>query len=192
MDMKKLDRVIKKIWKNELQNDFKNNLILNEDTLKNALYHHLRTYFEKDKTFKDLFIFTECYHYGFYEIGYRPDLIIAIKDHKNKSTYKDIRINDVIAIFELKYKSEKCSNIEDEIYHDFDKFKLYKNIYPNCQFYNMAISLGDFNRPAWLDKKSTNHWANGCVTELIAYEPKNELDFQIYSYNGMNEDLNTK
>lgn len=173
MDMKKLDRVIKEIWKNELQNDFKNNLILNEDTLKNALYHHLRAHFEKDKSFSDLLIFTECNDYEFFNLKYRPNLIIATKNHEKKSTYKDIHINDVIAIFELKYKSDNCFKVEDKIYHDFDKLKSYKNIYPNCQFYNMAITLGDFDRAEWLDINE-DEWAIGCVTELIAYEPNNK------------------
>lgn len=192
MNTEKLDRIIKGIWMNELQSDYRNDLILNEDTLKNALYYHLRTHFEKDSEFNDLFIFTECNDYGFCEMGCRPDLVIATKDYSKESNYKRIYIDEVLAVFELKYKAENCYNAADKIYCDFSKFKAYKSLYPNSQFYNIAVTLGDFNRPAWLDKRQTNNWADGCVTELIAYEPGGALAFQIYSYNHMNEDLNTK
>lgn len=191
MNMNKLDRVIKEIWINELQKDFRKGLILNEDTLKNALYFHLRTHFGKDDSFKDLLIFTECNNFGFSDISHRPDLIIAKKNIANEPNYKDKK---VLAVFELKYKSSMCYAVESEIYNDLHKMKDYKSTedFKNCQFYNMAITLGDFNRPNWLDKKATNNWAKGCVTELNAYEPNGILEFQIYSYNGMNEDLNTE
>lgn len=88
-----LDRKIKKIWKNNIQTDYDNGLILNEDTLKNALYFHLRTYFEGNTNFETLCIYTECTEYGFSSLSYRPDMIIV-----DKNTDK------IVAVFELKYK----------------------------------------------------------------------------------------
>ena len=45
--IKKLDTTIKKIWIEDVADDYDRNLILNEDTLKNVLYFYLRTCFEK-------------------------------------------------------------------------------------------------------------------------------------------------
>ncbi len=77
MNIKKLDKVIKNIWLEDIKDDYEHNLILNEDTLKNALYFHLRTYFENTPEFYDLCIFTECTDYGFSSLSYRPDMIIV-------------------------------------------------------------------------------------------------------------------
>lgn len=75
--MKTLDKIIKNIWINNIQTDYGNGLILNEDTLKNTLYFHLRTYFESNTSFKNLYIYTECTEYGFSSLSYRPDMIIV-------------------------------------------------------------------------------------------------------------------
>lgn len=58
MNIKQLDKEIKAIWVKNIQVDYDNGLILNEDTLKNALYFHLRTYFENNTNFKNLCIYT--------------------------------------------------------------------------------------------------------------------------------------
>ena len=40
--MRIIDEAIKSIWVNEIRNDYENRRLLKEDTLKNALYFHLR------------------------------------------------------------------------------------------------------------------------------------------------------
>lgn len=38
-----IDRVIKEVWVLNISKDYKSFFLLKEDTLKNALYYHLRT-----------------------------------------------------------------------------------------------------------------------------------------------------
>ena len=193
MLIEKLDRVIKSVWLNEIYCDFLSCKILNEDTLKNSIYYHLRTNFNYDINLKDLLIYTECTHYDFKkDLNYIPDIIIATKDFTKTPNYNDCYINDVIAILELKYKSKNCYRVDKLVYNDYDKLHKYKSLYPNAQLYNCAITLGDFDRAEWLDKEETNQWAKNCVTELNAYEPNEKIEFQVFSYNNMNKDLNTK
>ncbi len=172
--IKKLDTVIKKVWKKDIANDYKHNLILNEDTLKNVLYFYLRTCFKTTPELENFCIFTECTEYGFSKLNYTPDMVIV-----------DKLTNKIVAIFELKYKSRNCYQVEDLVKHDFYKLKDYMNIpdiiHSNCQYYVAAITLGEFNRANWLDGRSK--WARSKVVELIAYEPNGVIDFQVVSHN---------
>lgn len=45
--MERLNEIIKSVWDNKIENDFRNSCILNEDTLKNAFYCHLRNEMER-------------------------------------------------------------------------------------------------------------------------------------------------
>ncbi len=172
--IKKLDTTIKMIWEKDVANDYDHNLILNEDTLKNALYFHLRTCFEKTPELEDFCIFTECTHYGFSALNYTPDMVIV-----------DIKTDKIVAVFELKYKSRDCHYVEDLVYYDIRKLKDYMNtldtLHIDCQLYITAITLGDFNRPNWLDGRSK--WAKEKVTELIAYEPQGLIEFTVIPHN---------
>ncbi len=172
--IKSLDTIIKKIWTENVSDDYKLNLILNEDTLKNVLYFYLRNCFENNSELKDFCIFTECTHYGFSTLGYTPDMVVV-----------DTKTDKVVAVFELKYKSRNCSNVVDLVKFDFYKMKEYMNsldtVHKNCQYYIAAITLGDFDRANWLDGRSK--WAQGKVVELIAYEPNGVIDFQVIAHN---------
>lgn len=54
-----IDEAIKSIWVNEIRNDYENRRLLKEDTLKNALYFHLRNRIGWLCDECDLRIFTE-------------------------------------------------------------------------------------------------------------------------------------
>ena len=172
--IKKLDTTIKKIWKESVADDYKHNLILNEDTLKNVLYFYLRSYFEKTPEFEDFCIFTECTHYGFSALNYTPDMIVV-----------DTKTDKIVAVFELKYKARNCYRVEDLVKYDFDKLKKYirslDTVHSECQYYIAAITLGEFNRANWLDGKSK--WATGKVAELIADESEGQIKFQVIPHN---------
>ena len=174
MRIKELDKIIKTIWLTNIRTDYDNGLILNEDTLKNTLYFHLRTYFEDNTRFKNLCIYTECTEYGFSSLSYRPDMIII-----------DKKTDKIVAVFELKYKSRNCHRVEDLVYHDFHKLKEYidtlDTVHSECQYYIAAITLGEFDRANWLDGRSK--WANGKVAELIADESDGHIKFQVVSHN---------
>lgn len=174
MNVNKLDQIIKNTWLKDIKDDYDHNLILNEDTMKNAIYFHLRKYFESTPEFNDLCIFTECTCYGFSSLSYRPDMIIV-----------DTKSDEIVAVFEMKYKSKYCYKVEDLVYRDFKKLKSYMNtldtVHQKCQYYVVAITLGDFDRANWLDERSK--WAKGKVAELIAYEPNGVLEFQVIPHN---------
>lgn len=173
MNFEQLDRTIKEIWINEIQKDYNDDMILNEDTLKNVLYHHLRSHLEKSFELNSFVIYTECTKYGFSTIHSRPDMIIVEKDTQK-----------IVAIFEIKYKTVRNSRVEGAVYYDFDKIKEYINtldsVHSKCNYYIAAITLGEYNRPNWLDGRSK--WAKGRVNELIAYEPNETLSFQVISH----------
>ena len=40
-----------------------------------------------------------------------------------------------------------------------------------------------------MDRRSTNNWASGYVTELDAGYINDEMRFEVNAYNGMNEDI---
>lgn len=174
MNIRELDKVIKTIWEKNIQEDYHNKLILNEDTMKNAIYFHLRKQFESIPEFNDLCIFTECTCYGFSSLRCRPDMIIV-----------DKKIDEILAVFEMKYKSERCYKVEDLVYYDFKKLRSYMNtletLNSKCQYYIVAITLGDFNRANWLDNRSK--WAKGKVAELIAYSKNEKVKFEVITHN---------
>lgn len=73
--------------------------------------------------------------------------------------------------------------------------KKIKNYYQrgyDCQFYFAVIYEVDCDEIYlnWLDKRSTNNWAKGHVTELNSGYVNGKIKFEINSYNGMNKDLN--
>ena len=55
---------------------------------------------------------------------------------------------------------------------------------------NLTILKEIDNCLNWLDTKSKNNWAKGRVTELDAGYINDEMIFEVFSYNGWNEDLN--
>ena len=175
--IKKLDSIIKNIWKKEVANDYDRNLILNEDTLKNVLYFYLRNRFEKAPELENFCIFTECTQYGFSALNYTPDMVVV-----------DTKTNKVVAVIELKYKGRNCYQVEKLVKYDFYKLKEYMNsldtVHSDCQYYIAAITLGEFDRANWLDGRST--WANGKVAELIADESEGNIKFQVISHNTIN------
>lgn len=59
--MQIIDEAIKSVWVNEIRNDYENKRLLKEDTLKNAMYFHLRNRIGWLCDECDLRIFTEVY-----------------------------------------------------------------------------------------------------------------------------------
>lgn len=56
----------------------------------------------------------------------------------------------------------------------------------DCQYYFDIIYENDCERLSWFDKRSTNHWANGRLTELNAGYLGETIYFEVNSYNNMN------
>lgn len=185
--MNNLHEIIRKIWMNEIQDDYIDDYILNEDTLKNSMYHHIRTEIEKHRAYKNLRIYTECTAFGFSNNNQRPDIIIAERIKDNNDSEK-IWIEKIVAVFELKYKGEQCYNLSGLIQQDFHKMYDYKNntsipIADDCRFYVAAITPGDYEPGAWVtDRRTTENWAKGSVTELLAYGTGEKPNFEIIEH----------
>jgi len=189
-----IDRHIKEMWINEIKNDYNTLRLLKEDTLKNAFYHHLRN--RLGDTFLDehnLRIFTEVNDGDLKGSGKRADIAIVKMKNPQESFYWGDDIETYIAIIELKYTSKYSAT--KAVYKDFNKFKEYYQVHKiDCQYYAGIITEIAWERPDWLNKKQTNNWANGRVTELVAsYEndENNDMKFEVFSYNHLNRDLNS-
>ena len=64
-----IDREIKQLWKTDIEQDYANCMLLKEDSLKNAFYHHLRTRLTDDFLIKNqivLFDIKILFKYGIF------------------------------------------------------------------------------------------------------------------------------
>lgn len=188
--VKQIDRVIKETWIDDIQKDYFSISLLREDSLKCAFYYHLRRKLAGLLEEYNLRIYSEYY---FPALQYKADLaIVQINPNSKEAYFKDFVV-DVIALFELKFTSGTSTSTRDWIKHDTAKLKNYMQAGSlSCQFYFAVIYEAERNCLVWMDRRSTNHWASGYVTELDAGRIDGELVFAINSYNGLNSDLNTE
>lgn len=182
-----IDREIKALWKEDIAADYDTYRLLKEDCLKNCFYYHLRRRLGDDFLEENrLQIFTEFNDGPLRGTGKRADIAIVKLMPEGEDGYPGhLRnyIEDIITIIELKYKNGQSAT--EEIYKDFQKIKNYiqqDNI--DCQFYEGVIHEYQWERKSWLDKRSTNNWARGKVTELVAsYNEDYEMEFDVFAYN---------
>lgn len=183
--IKEIDRVIKETWTSNVYQDYNKNYIMNEDSLKCCLYYHLRRKLASILADNHLRIYTE---FHFPELNYRADMVIAEVDpHKDGYIREGIENNQVAAIIELKFTSGADERTAEWIKHDLTKFKEYKqkaNI--DCQYYFAVIYETECSRLNWMDKRRSNAWAAGCVTELNAGFVDEQIRFKVHPYNGLN------
>lgn len=181
---KTIDRAIKNIWVGKISKDHESFYLLKEDTLKNALYYHLRTELASLLEKHNLRIYTEFYHGGFI-----ADLaIVKLNDEPgNKEHLKD-DIENVLAIIELKYKS--CSTMkffEDDVL----KIKSYIDATPSAtaQYYLAFIHEAEYEYiedDSWLTLEQQK-WAKDRLTELSGHYIDGEMKWTVLSHNGLNE-----
>jgi len=179
-----IDKTIKEIWVNEIKNDYDEDYLLKEDSLKNSLYFHIRSTLEDVLRDNNLRIYPEFY---FPELKYRADLAIVQMDTESKNYYLKDRVSEVVVIFELKYVNASNNNeaTEQWIMEDIKKFKRYvQEGQLNAQFYFAVIYENERKRMNWMDQRSSKHWAKGKVTELDAAIAGDEMWFEVNSYNG--------
>lgn len=181
--MEEIDRVIKDVWLHEICGDYANGFLLKEASLQCSLYHHLQNRLGKLLQENCLYLYPEFY---FNELHYFADLAIVQMDMEMEKDYIADRITDVVAIIELKYDGGTAKTTEDYIRTDIAKLKDYvKNMPYDCQYYFGVIYETECCWLNWLDKRSTNNWAKGRVTELNAGYLDDEVVFEVNSYNGI-------
>lgn len=187
-----IDRAIKDVWKKEIRDDNNQGYLLQEDTLKNALYYHLRNRLSRLLRNDNIRIFTELCSGPLASLGIRADMAIVKIDDNSEQDLKD-RITEIYALIELKFKSSRGSNVL--FLHDVHKvLKLFKKKgLRDCQFYLGFIHEYGYepDEDSWLSARQ-QHRASGRLTELSAchYTGQKGLRFTVVSHNGMNDELN--
>lgn len=184
-----IDREIKLSWKKSIKKDYWDGYLLKEDSLKCALYFHLRRKLDKVLRENSLRIYTEYY---ISELKYRADIVIVQIDEQKEYKWLKDSVTDVVALFELKYVGARDDATLEWVKSDLWKFKEYINAagLNDCQFYFSVIYENECSSLNWLDARSTNNWAKGRVTELNAGVLGDEMTFEVNSYNDLNESLN--
>jgi hypothetical protein len=179
--IEEIDRIIKEIWVKEIPKDYHNAYLLKEASLKCSLYFHLRTKLKKILEENNLRIYTEYY---FHNLNYNADIaIVQVDDSIEKIRDKVV---DVIAVMELKYDGGNSIGTANAIKYDLHKIKNCIQSGKLCQYYFGVIYQTECICLNWLDKRSTNNWAKGYVTELNAGGINGCIVFEVNSYNGMN------
>lgn len=192
--IKQIDYAIKSAWLEGVSKDYSRAKLLKEDTLKNSLYFHIRKRIDNLCDMYNLRVYTEYNESTLKANNMRADIAIVELDLESGTGYLGDRVKKVLAIIELKYGTST-----GYMSQDINKLKKYKTIseLEGCQYYLGTLNEeGYVERAFWLDKRQTNNWANGCVTELDACRYSNYNDakmaFSIYSYNGLNSKLDTE
>lgn len=197
VDFRHIDRAIKLVWKDDILKDYNNDFILREDSLKSSFYHHLRIRlgdgFMKRNRIR---IFTEY----FLKNNERADIAIVQLKAKNLMSsagyYLKDRVEQILAVIELKYKGDDCG--PDPFLLDIEKVKYYMGLrsYKECQFYLGFIHETEYSiqETSWLSKRQQGSWANGRLTELSAFTEaeSGKFDTKVISYNKLNTRLNSK
>lgn len=177
-----IDRAIKHVWLKEICEDYGNGKLLREASLQSSLYYHLRSRLEDVLKNNHLFIYPEFY---IPELGYFADLAIVQLDLSASGRLSD-RVVDIAAIVELKYEGGGAQGTLDVIKADLQKMKQYaKQLNENCQCYFGIIYETECDWLSWLDRRSTEHWADGRMTELNAGYLDGVMTFEVNSYNHM-------
>jgi hypothetical protein len=180
--VKEIDRIIKDVWLQNIQKDYLEHYLINEDCLKMAMCYHMRRKMTRLLKENNLRIYTEKH---FPELNKRPDIIIAeIKDdYIENSLYDSIHPEDIVALIELKFTGDKSKSTEDWVKDDLRKLRGYASYEGfHCPLYFGVIYEVPCEWLHWFDKRSTNNWAKGRVTELDAGGIGEDIVFEINEY----------
>lgn len=181
---KDIDKNIKEVWLNEICEDYGKGMLIKEASLQCSFYHHLIHRLTSILEENNLYIYPEVY---FKELKYYADLAIVEMDMNQQTIYLGDRMTDVAAIIELKYDGGNSKTASDYIKRDMPKIKTYVHSLPyDCQYYFGVIYETECEWLHWFDKRSTNNWAGGCLTELNAGYLNEQMYFEVNSCNGMN------
>ena len=176
-----VDEAIVSIWQHEIKADYEAGWLLKEDTLKNALYFHLRSKLGKLFDENDIRIFTEFTDWKFKHSGYRPDMVIARVNTDSDESYWGDAVTNCLAIIELKYKTG--FNASEEIYADYDKLRYYvEALGIDSKLYMATIWEYEDDETAWAEDAD---WLRNRVTELNASYKRgsaNEPQFYVYPH----------
>ena len=150
-------------WEHEIKEDYAKGWLLKEDSLKNALYYHLRNKIGSIMEACDLRIYTEFTDGEFLQSGCRPDMVIVRVELGD--TYLRNAVRECVAVIEIKYKNSL--NAKEGIYADYEKLREYvEKLGVGCRLYMATIWECEDYPTTWIRKNAA--WAKGVVTELNA------------------------
>lgn len=164
----KVHQTIMDVWRYDIKSDYNHHFLLKEDTLKNAMYYHIRNRLG-DTFIKDnnLAIFTEYY----IDTNQKIDLVVVEIDvDKAKNDYLGNCVEEIIAIVEMKYKGRNVS--EKHFINDVEKVLVFTN-----QFKSMATKffLAFIREKYFHADEVTNFlsdyegYPSGRIVELLSY-----------------------
>ena len=186
--LKEIDRTIKESWLRSIKKDYRDVCLIKEDSLKCSLYYHIRRKLSRMLQEENLRILPEFY---IPSLSKRADLAIVKMDFSQDANSFTDYISDIVCIIELKYVAGFSNDILTWVKDDIWKIKQYlQEGRMDCQYYFACIYEEECAYLQWMDKRSTNHWAKGYVTELNAGFVDGNMTFEVHSYNGLNKDLN--
>ena len=172
-----IEKSIISIWLTEIQADYQNRWLLKEDTLKNALYFHLRSNLGELFEAHNIRIYTEFTDCEFKGSGFRPDMVIAKIDPGKDVSYWGDAVTECLAVLELKYKSGYTAS--QDIYEDFSKLHSYiEDLAIDCKLFMATIWEYEDDETSWMESDCA--WATGKVTELNASLAKADGKPQFY------------
>ncbi len=180
--IKKIDETIKYIWVHDIPNEYENEYLFNEDTLKNVVFHYLRKYLDLYFYENDIRIITEYTGSKFQEANCRPDIVIVKMDFHKDTKYFWEDIDKLLCVLELKYKSD--FNSSNSIYADYDKLKYYKTkLKVDCKLYMATIWECEDDAISWEPEDSI--WAKNTLTELNASYEDGQMRFYVCEHKEM-------
>lgn len=175
--MQIIDDALKSIWVNEIRNDYESGRLLKEDTLKNAMYFHLRNQIGWLCDECDLRIYTEFSDGEFLHARKIPDLVIAKVDTEKDVPYWGEAVTECLAVIEIKYKSGATA--AKDIYADYEKLRYYiEELGVKAKLYMATIWEQEDDATTWARKNAA--WAKGKVTELNASWRCGDCEPQFY------------
>ena len=181
---KQIDKAIKEVWLHEICTDYGNGFLIKEASLQCSMYHHLLNRLAPLLQENQLYIYPELH---FKDLQYFADLAIVEMDLNLQTKHLSENMADIAAIIELKYSGGYAQTTSDYIKTDIPKLKSYvQNLDYDCQYYFGVIYETECAWLHWFDKRSTNNWANGVLTELNAGYIDETMYFEVNSYNHMN------
>ena len=115
------------------------------------------------------------------EMKYRAAIAIVRINEECDATYLVDWVEEIVAIFELKCESGFSQGTMNVIKKDISKMKQYVKSF-DCLCYFATLYESECDWYNWMDKRSTNNWAKGKVTELNTGYNNGRMVFEVNSY----------
>jgi len=177
-----ISKTIELVWKKDIKNDYNAESLVNEDTLKNAIYYHIRRRIGKLLEENNIKIFTE-FRYGlFADMKYIPDIVLVEMDYSKEKEYIVKQAKRFVAIIEIKFQGDTYS-ATNRVYNDYEKMRKYsEKCDKRCLYYMATIwKARDNSAKPWIEDKE---WKNGNLTELNAsYNRNDNMKFSVIPHN---------